>query len=782
MFESRRNNLRFFAAFTAAVLFWNATALPAFTQEPPTTSAKTDSHQPTTTPGEFADILSPKNSSAFSSRGSVRYRVGDLKGAMQDFDKAIELDDKNAEAFSGRGYLKLNQTDNQGALADFDRAIAVDPKNTAAFCGRGQVYSELGKETEAQADFDHAIELDPKNAPSYIFRGFHLGRYGDNERAIADYDQTIRLDPNNALAFCYRASALQAIKDNKGAIADFDAVIKFDPQYAWAYYWRGHNREQVGDRKAAIDDFTQYIRLKPDDPWGFRGRGFSKFQSGNPKAAVQDYTKAIALDKTDPWTFSARGFVRGKLGDTKGSIADYRQAQKLEKAKASEEAANSATETKSGDTADATTEQTVALISDPDVYDFSEKTLREARQLFGKPKTEIKQLLIFHRPGPHCQTVLWDNDKGIFCIFMANEVNDSYFKGNLGHELVHLLNAKLCDPYVEGLCTVFGEERIPESDEKRNAYRELVLATPFYAETYNMMKEIESAIDKKSFGSMMNFAAFDQGKQWMHIEIDKWLDSISEPERDAARQIISKYADAIDRTMPKDGTYVFNRPATEPKQLAPGVYAIPLSLPKSLEPRRAEFEADLIEAQKRLRTFAEKNGWAHLTERPFMHKAAIYDAKVDYDNHLYEIEPSLCGQSIPATYTAAIEKNMFFAVSPEICDSVFPQGREKDSYIKLILHELAHRLHVRLLKHDEERMGPVWFYEGFAIYAADQYEAVAPKLTESEITEIVNATKRGSYLQYRTVFYRFLAKHSLADLIKHAGDKDFTDWLTTPGR
>jgi tetratricopeptide (TPR) repeat protein len=542
-------------------------ASPDAQQTPPASQA------PANLSPEFADILTPKTSDLFSSRGLVRYRVGDIKGALTDFDKAIELDNSNAEAFCGRGYLKLYLGENQSALSDFDKAIAINPKNTDAYCGRGQVRSELGQEKAAAEDFDYAIKLDPKNAPSYIFRGYHLNRYGETFRAIADYDQTIRLDPTNTLAYSYRASARGAVKDNKGAIADFNTVLKFAPQDAWAFYWRGHARREVGDRKGAVSDYNEYIRLKPDDPWGFRGRGFVRQVSGERKNAIQDYTKAIALDPSDAWTFSARGFVRQKLGDTRGSIADYRQAAKLEKlkAQASRQTTSAGTETKSAEAEtksaanetksdSSQTEPVVELLNNPDVYTFSEKTLTEAQQNFGKPIVPIKQLLIFRRPGPHCQTVMWDSDKGIFCIFMANEVNDNYFQGNLGHELVHLLNAKLCDPYIEGLCTVFGEAKIPEQDPKRVAYRELVLSTPFYSETYRMMKELKGKIDKNSFDSIMKFAAFDPQKQWMHIEVTKWLNSMPESDRQNAVAVIQNYADGIQRTMPKDGVYVFQRP------------------------------------------------------------------------------------------------------------------------------------------------------------------------------------------------------------------------------
>gem|GEM_PF-1338391 len=594
---------------------------------------------------DLADALSPRDSLMFSNRGYVRSRVGDLRGALEDFDTAISMDGKNIEAFSGRGYLRLYNSDGKGAISDFNQALAVDSKNASALCGRGQAHADMGDEKEALADFNLAIKLDPTNAPSYIFRGYHLERHGDQPRAIADFDQTIKLDPSNALAYCYRGTAREAVKDNQGAVSDFSTVIKFDPQYAWAYYRRGQARDQLGDKIGAIADFNQYIKLKPADPWGFRARGFTRQKNGEIKAAIRDYSHAIELEKTDPWTFSARGFLRGKTGDLRGSISDYQQASKLERhqnlvttkatgksatrknsttratkssepiettntgatagaaatdtaratpvattdstasaaadetARATKVATTDSTTTSSTKAAtsavtvstskvDATTaagattsetSPTISLITNPVVYAFSAKTLADAQQSFGPPITKIKQILIFHRPGPHCQTMMWDADKGIFCIFMANENIDAYFQGNLGHELLHLLNAKLCDPYVEGLCSVFGEEAL--TSDKRATYQSLLTATPFYKETYLMMKEMKERVSAESYGSIFRFAKYDPAKLWMHIDIDQWMQSIPPAEQVVAREIIGKFAGQVEATMPKDGVYVFSRPS-----------------------------------------------------------------------------------------------------------------------------------------------------------------------------------------------------------------------------
>lgn len=117
------------------------------------------------------------------------------------------------------------------------------------------------------------------------------------------------------------------------------------------------------------------------------------------------------------------------------------------------------------------------------------------------------------------------------------------------------------------------------------------------------------------------------------------------------------------------------------------------------------------------------------------------------------------------------------SVSPELYKQIYPEGIEEKSFEKLITHEMAHALHVRILNGNEDAMGPVWFFEGFAIYAAGQFENSQLKLTRDEIWKIVENPKRGSYKKYSVVFRYFLKKASIQELIKTAGTKDLLDWL-----
>jgi hypothetical protein len=209
-----------------------------------------------------------------------------------------------------------------------------------------------------------------------------------------------------------------------------------------------------------------------------------------------------------------------------------------------------------------------------------------------------------------------------------------------------------------------------------------------------------------------------------------------------------------------------------------GIFQIPLFLSASLEPQRANLETHLINAQKRLRDFAVCHNWEEHTNENFIDRAEIFDNQQDFINALLNLLEIDEETELPKTISASLENRVFMSISPELYATIYPEGIEEHSFEKLITHEIAHRLHVRILNGDEEKMGPIWFFEGFALYAAGQF--IHDKVDMSAIWDVVNSTTRGSYKEYAGVFRYFAEKIPLPELIEQAGKENFGEWLANP--
>jgi hypothetical protein len=202
-----------------------------------------------------------------------------------------------------------------------------------------------------------------------------------------------------------------------------------------------------------------------------------------------------------------------------------------------------------------------------------------------------------------------------------------------------------------------------------------------------------------------------------------------------------------------------------------------LILDGKLEQRRQEFMDYLIMAEKNIKRFSEENSWLELAGESVFDSVMIFDDKQKFNITLLKVAKADTTMELPDSYCAALENRTLMAVTPEFYAKVYPQGIEENSYAKLLTHEIAHRLHVRILQGNEEAMGPVWFYEGFALFAADQFVHSVVKLDKKEMLELMTNPERGNYEKYNFIFRYFANKLSLHELISKAKDENFNAWL-----
>ena len=204
---------------------------------------------------------------------------------------------------------------------------------------------------------------------------------------------------------------------------------------------------------------------------------------------------------------------------------------------------------------------------------------------------------------------------------------------------------------------------------------------------------------------------------------------------------------------------------------------IPIILSDSLENQRSEFEEIVFNAQKNIQEFAEQHDWKPLTSENFMDSVIICASKEEFDSIVKELLKIDFATELSKSFSACLENRTLISVSPVVFAVIYPEGAEDKSFEKLLTHEIAHRLHIRILNGNEDAMGPIWFFEGFAIYAANQFSNSNIELSENEIWEIVESTERGSYEKYAFVFRYFINKAPLNELVIKAGDDNFINWL-----
>ena len=147
--------------------------------------------------GSLSDVISANanDPEAYNVRGSAYGRAGNYKAAMNDFDRAIEINPGFYQAYANRALIHRRLGALGNAASDYNRALQLNPQYDAAYIGRGNLYRNAGRTNEAFADFERAIQLDTTDPRAYHNRGLIYQSRGQHDFAIEDFSTAISLSP-----------------------------------------------------------------------------------------------------------------------------------------------------------------------------------------------------------------------------------------------------------------------------------------------------------------------------------------------------------------------------------------------------------------------------------------------------------------------------------------------------------------------------------------------------------------------------------------------------------
>ncbi len=181
---------------------------------------------------------------------------------QRDYNSAINVLSASDWLYSGIVYGVLGNM--QQAINDLNKAIELNPQFAEAYYNRGIAYGNLGNNRKAIKDFDKAIEMKSQYARAYFYRGIAYLVLENSKEALSNFSTVIQLNPQNAEAYFNRGFCWLALKNTPAAIKDFDKAIELNPQFAAAYDARSKVYDKLGNTQQAVKDHNKAIELKSE--------------------------------------------------------------------------------------------------------------------------------------------------------------------------------------------------------------------------------------------------------------------------------------------------------------------------------------------------------------------------------------------------------------------------------------------------------------------------------------------------------------------------------------
>jgi len=279
---------------------------------------------------EKAIDLDPQLVQAYYNLGSLALTKGDLKKGLKYYQKCNEVNPKFPQAYMMQGLVKfLARKEDTESIALFDQAVSADSSYALTYLWRGLAYISLEKPNECLKNWNALIRLEPENPLYTLLRGFLYIELGDFDNAFNDLRKAMRLREIDDERFTAGQTVLDKRIDLQYA-ANYLITYGYGlDEKSFGFLKKGFCLLLAGKHKEAIEEIRKSERIQPSATVYFiDALAYEHF--GDHYTALNYYNKALALDNDIFDAHKKRSVYRTELKDWKGAHQDFDDMLRLQ--------------------------------------------------------------------------------------------------------------------------------------------------------------------------------------------------------------------------------------------------------------------------------------------------------------------------------------------------------------------------------------------------------------------------------------------------------------------
>jgi tetratricopeptide (TPR) repeat protein len=173
-----------------------------------------------------ARLSVPASASKHLQLAHRRFSKLDLRGAVKEIDRALEIDPVCAQALSMRSFVKLAMNDLSGAVEDATHATVLDPHDGEAYIALATAYNSVKQFQKAVEAARQALSIHPDVWQARLEMAKSLYGRGEYVPALSVLE---RVDKDFPDVHLVRADLLMCLGRSREAIEQFTLFLKQAP-------------------------------------------------------------------------------------------------------------------------------------------------------------------------------------------------------------------------------------------------------------------------------------------------------------------------------------------------------------------------------------------------------------------------------------------------------------------------------------------------------------------------------------------------------------------------
>ncbi len=252
----------------------------------------------------------PRHPQALLRRGFVRVRLGDLGGAVDDWEQAVEVEPALIKSIDSAELRPVVEA----SLQTIKQLVSRDPSNLSLQILLGRAYASFGRYAQALQGFTSILRLAPEEIQAGLGSAQVYLRLGQTDQALAVLQKLYELHPNDG-DLCYRIGSLyMKVNSVVQATRFFERACALNPDDWRSNLELGQIFVRQGRHEQATARFQKTLQIKSDCAPALVGLAECCKELYRFEAAISYYQQAIAVDPGDYKALCQMGSLCIQLG------------------------------------------------------------------------------------------------------------------------------------------------------------------------------------------------------------------------------------------------------------------------------------------------------------------------------------------------------------------------------------------------------------------------------------------------------------------------------------
>jgi tetratricopeptide (TPR) repeat protein len=272
----------------------------------------------------------PENADAYYVRGQYFYELEGFDEAIEDFDKAIQLDSTQTRYWHSLSNVYMDYYRVKKAVQTMQMASYLFPDSLYTQLKLGETYLIIKDHKKALDVVSKIKNYNPTNDEVHYLAGLI---FADNEAidmAITNLQTCVELNSRHIEAWYELGNLWNQKGSGNDPVLYYNNALRIDSTYIDALYSKARTLYNQGKFGPCIDTYNTMGRIYPGDESSFFNAGLVMVELKDYKNAWDKFNISIELNPVFTQAYYYRGLCDLEMGNTAAGTADLEQALRFD--------------------------------------------------------------------------------------------------------------------------------------------------------------------------------------------------------------------------------------------------------------------------------------------------------------------------------------------------------------------------------------------------------------------------------------------------------------------